>query len=211
VNWLDVAAPPGTGKSTLCDHFHHHRWPDWDGLPPPEEWKDFLAEVNRLVALVKDHKNCFGQPTLQAVIRMNERSLKKMATVTRINDTKPYIQTGFVQRGLGFGWRLVDMGADLRETKRYYELMPVSLGVAFLKASLTTIFERNEAREKVAATQHENRCFQIGPMIPAIEYAKEVLAARGVPMIEIDVEHQSPNESRKQLIAFTDETSRHAA
>jgi hypothetical protein len=48
-------------------------------------------------------------------------------------------------------------------------------------------------------------------MIPAIEYAKEVLAARGVPMIEIDVEHQSPNESRKQLIAFADETARHAA
>jgi hypothetical protein len=207
VNFVDVCGTPGVGKSTLCDHFHHHRWPDWDGLPPPKEWKDFLAEVNRLVALVKDHKNCFGQPTLQAVIRMNERSLKKMATVTRINDTKPYIQTGFVQRGLGFGWRLVDMGADLRETRRFYELMPVSIGVAFLKASLTTIFERNEAREKVAATQHENRSFQVPLMIPAIEYAKEVLAARGVPMIEIDVEHQSPNESRRQLLAFADETA----
>lgn len=202
VNFVDVAAAPGTGKSTLCDHFHHHRWPDWDGLPPPEEWKDFLAEVNRLVALVKDHKNCFGVGTLPAVIRMNERSLKKMATVTRINDTKPYIQTGFVQRGLGFGWRLVDMGGDLRETKCYYELMPVSIGVAFLKAGLTTIFERNEAREKVPTTAHENRSFQVPLMIPAIEYAKEVLAARGVPMIEIDVEHQTPDQSRKQLIEF---------
>jgi hypothetical protein len=227
MRFVDVAAPPGTGKSTLCDHFHHHRWPDWDGLPPPEEWKDFISEVNRLVALVKDHKNCFGQPTLQAVIRMNERSLKKMATVHRDNGImrwangstgesgetvmRPYIQTGFIQRGLGFGWRLVDMGADLRETRRFYELMPVSLGVAFLKASLTTIFERNEAREKVAATQHENRSFQVPLMIPAIEYAKEVLAARGVPMIEIDVEHQSPSESRKQLLAFADETARHAA
>lgn len=211
MNFLDIAAPPGTGKSTLCDHFFSHRWPDWDGLPPPDEWKDFLAEVNRLVALVKDHKNCFGQPTLQAVIRMNERSLKKMATVTRINDTKPYIQTGFVQRGLGFGWRLVDMGKDLRETKAYYELMPVSIGVAFLKASLTTIFERNEAREKVPATAHENRNFQVPLMVPAIEYAKEVLAERGVPMIEIDVEHQSPDQSRKQLLAFANETARHAA
>ena len=199
---VDVCGVPGIGKSTLCDHFFPHRWPDYDGLPPPEEWKDFLAEVNRLVHLVRDHRNCFGQPTIAAVVRMNERSLKKMATVYRMDDPNPYIQTGFVQRGLGFGWRLVDMGADLRETRRFYELMPVSIGVAFLKAGLTTIFERNEAREKVAATAHENRCFQIGPMVPAIEYAKEILAKRGVPMIEIDVEHQSPAQSRAQLLEF---------
>jgi hypothetical protein len=95
------------------------------------------------------------------------------------------------------------MGKDLRETKAYFELMPVSIGVAFLKASLTTIFERNEAREKVPATAHENRNFQVPLMIPAIEYAKEVLAARGVPMIEIDVESQSIDDARARLVEFS--------
>ena len=210
MRFLDCAGPPGVGKSTLCDHFFPHRWPDYDGLPPPDEWKEFIAETNRLVGVVKDHIDCFGRPTMQAVIRMNDRSLKKMATVIRIDDPRTYIQTGFVQRGVGFGWRLVDMGRDLRETKAYFELMPVSVGVAFLKASLTTMFERNEAREKVPATAHENRCFQIGPMIAALEYAKEVLAARGVPMIEVDVEHQSPDDGRKQLLNFADHTACHS-
>lgn len=204
MRWIDVAAPPGTGKSTLCDQFFQHRWPDWDGLPLPEEWKEFLAETNRLVGMIKEHKNCFGAPTLQAVVRMNDRSLKKMATVYRIEDTRPYIQTGFVQRGLGFGWRLVDMGKDLREIKAYFELMPVSIGVAFLKARLTTILERNEAREKVPATAHENRSFQVPLMVPAIEYAIEVLDARRVPIIEVDVEHQSPGDARRQLLELAD-------
>lgn len=125
-----------------------------------------------------------------------------MAAVSRIEDTKPYIQTGHLQRILGFAWRIVDDGKDLTEVKRALELMPVSLGVVFLKASVSTILERNKAREKVEETAHENRSFQVPLMLAGIEYAREILTARGVRVCTIDVEHQTPDQSRKQLIEF---------
>ena len=198
MNWLDVAGPPGCGKSTLCYPIWGDKSVTWDGKPPPAQWGPFLDEVASLFGLVQDH------PSFQAVLRMNDRSIKKMATVARIPDEFNYptfVQTGFVQRILGFGWRLQDMGCDINLIRRALWLMPVSVGVAFLDADLETILARNKAREGVASTAHENRSYQVPLMLPSIELAKEVLRERGVAVTVIDVQHQSVDDARARLLA----------
>jgi hypothetical protein len=155
--------------------------------------------------LTSDH------PSFQAVVRMNERSVKKMATVERMQDDRVFIQTGLVQRILGFGWRLADMKRDVNLIRRSLWLMPASVGVAFLEADLDTILQRNRQRETVAATAHENRSYQVPLMLPAIAIAKEVLRERGVPVVEIDVDRQSIDDARKQLLDFADQEPGHGS
>jgi hypothetical protein len=171
----------------------------WDGKPPPAYWGVFLEEITQLMKLTSDH------PSFDAVIRMNERSVKKMATVERMQDDRVFIQTGLVQRILGFGWRLADMDRDVNLIRRALWLMPASVGVAFLEADLDTILQRNRQRETVAATAHENRSYQVPLMLPAIAIAKEVLRERGVPVVEIDVQRQSIDDARKQLLDFANQ------
>jgi hypothetical protein len=196
VKWLDVAGPPGCGKSTLCYPVWGDKSVTWDGLPLPEHWQPFLAELNNQMRLVRDH------PSFPAVIRMNNRSAGKMATVERMQRDDVFIQTGWVQRILGFGWRLVDMKRDVNLIRPAMRLMPVSVGVVFLEADLDTILARNKARESVAATAHENRSYQVPLMLPAIQVAKEVLRERGVPVLELDVQHQSIEDARKLMLEF---------
>ena len=131
---------------------------------------------------------------------MNDRSIKKMSAVHRMQRDDVFIQTGFVQRILGFGWRLQDMNRDINLIRRALWLMPASVGVAFLDADLDTILARNKAREGVAETAHENRSYQVPLMLPSIALAKEVLRERGVAVAEIDVS-QSIDESRSCLLA----------
>ena len=195
MNWLDVAGPPGCGKSTLCYPVWGDKSVTWDGLPPPAQWGPFLDEIASLFGLVQDH------PSFQAVLRMNDRSAKKMATVARMQRDDVFVQTGFCQRILGFGWRLQDMGRDINLIRRALWLMPVSAGVAFLDADLETILARNKAREGVASTAHENRSYQVPLMLPSIELAKEVLRERGVAVSVIDVQHQSVDHARASLLA----------
>jgi hypothetical protein len=195
VNWLDVSGSPGSGKSTLCDAFWHpHAFVPENRLPP-QEWLDWLNECTRLFHLIKPHA------TFGAALRMVNRSVRKMATVSRMEGQGPYIQTGLVQRGLGFGWRLNDMGKDLNELRHYFELMPVSIGVAVTRCPPEIVAQRNRDREKVAATAHENRSHMIPLMAPAIEIAIEVLRARGVSVLEVDTT-QPVEAARAQLIAF---------
>lgn len=202
--WIDVAGPPGAGKSTICDPIWGHRAIDWDGKLPPAEWEPFLDEISALFNLIRNH------PTLEAAVRMNRRSVRKMATVARMESERPYIQTGFIQRITGFGWRLVDMGCDVNLIRPALWRMPVSLGAAFLTASPEEITRRNHARKLVPATAHEDRAHMIAPMLPAIAVAKEVLRERGVKVIEIDVEHQTPDAAREHLVAFAGDAASHA-
>ncbi len=204
--WLDVAGPPGVGKSTLCDPiWGPHDIPIKDVLPP-SEWHDFCNEITRLLGLVQKHSS------FVAAVRMNRRSMRKMASVQKAEnlltargpeewDGSTYIQTGFVQRGLGFGWRLNDMGIDINELRHFFRLMPVSIGVAMLHSSPETVAERNKAREGVKETAHENRAFMVPLMQPAIELAKECLNERDVPVIEIDTSGDV-EASRARLIDF---------
>jgi hypothetical protein len=195
LKWVDVAGPPGCGKSTLCYPIWGDKSVGWDGKLPPHDWAVFLDEITTLMRITRDH------PSFEAVIRMNLRSVKKMSTVARMNRDDVFIQTGLVQRVLGFGWRLVDLDRDVNLIRPALRCMPVSVGVAFLTADLRTIVQRNRDREKVAETAHENRSYQVPLMLPAIEVAKEELRGRGVPVVEIDT--TKPIEiARKQLTDF---------
>lgn len=139
--------------------------------------------------------------------RMNHRSLDKMAAVSRMPETDrgPFIQAGFIQRGLGFGWRMMALGEPVEETRRFFELMPVSLGAVFLNASPECVIARNHARRLVPETAHEDRSYQVPYYQEPLRFAKQVLRERGVPVFEIDVEHQGPGESRAQLVQIAKE------
>ena len=205
MRWVDVAGPPGCGKSTLCYPIWGDKSVTWDGKLPAAYWRPFLDEITNLMRLTRDH------PSFEAVVRMNDRSAKKMATVERLMGmpaavqdriiTPTFVQTGLVQRILGFGWRLKDMRRDVNLIRRALWLMPASVGVAFLDASDVTILARNKLRESVKETAHENRSYQVPLMREAIGIAKDVLSERGIATIAIDVE-QSIDAARAQLLAF---------
>lgn len=196
MHWVDVAGPPGSGKSTLCDALWSNHAIGWDGKNPPIAWAPFIEEVDRLFGLIKGH------PTLTAAYRMNVRSLKKMSTVSRLTGMGRYVHTGLVQRLIGFGWRLHHLGKDVKETMRAFELMPASIGVAFLEVDLETLLERNRAREKVPETAHENRSHQVLLMQEAIQAAKDALYMRRVPTVEISTD-KVPSHCRNALIGFS--------
>lgn len=229
MNWLDVAGPPGSGKSTLCDVlWGPHALPIEDRLPPAA-WHDWLNEITRLFHLIKPH------PTFPAALRMVNRSVRKIATVARMpvnydlpedyarrladlsdtgsrynfgggaaaapNPRGPYIQTALVQRGLGFGWRLNDMGRNLNELRHYFRLMPVSLGVAVTRCPADVVEARNHARKLDPRTAHEDRAHMVRLMQPAVEIAIEVLRGRGVAVLEVDTT-QPVDQARERLIDF---------
>lgn len=194
--WLDVCGPPGAGKSTLCDPLWGPHDVRIDDYLPPASWHDFLNEVTRLFHLIRKHWS------FQPALRMNNRSIRKMATVARASGDGVYIQTGLVQRGLGFGWRLADMGADLNELRHFFRLMPVSVGVAVARCPESVVVERNHERTNHKETAHENRDFMVPLMLPAIEIAIEVLRDRGVSVAEIDTT-QPIEQARKQLVDFS--------
>lgn len=183
MKWVDVFGSPGVGKSTMCDPIWGHREIGWDGKLPPANWEAFLNEITNLFYLIREH------PSFEAALRMNNRSIKKMATVARMPDdeTRPaYVQTGFIQRGLGFAWRLNQMGADINLVRPFFELMPVSVGAVYLTAPLETIIERNHKRKLNPETAHEDRAWQAELYVPCVPVALEVLRARGVPILDID-------------------------
>jgi hypothetical protein len=199
MKWLDVAGPPGVGKSTLCDAIWGPHEVAIADLKPPEPWHHFTNEVTRLFHLIRPH------PTYDAAIRMNNRSFRKMASVAAAPETKgPYIQTGLAQRGLGFGWRLVDLGIPVEELTWFFRLMPVSIGVALLQAPPGMIEQRNHARRQVAATAHEDRAHMVQLMLPAIRLALEVLNERGIPVTIIDTT-QDVDDTRRQLLWFANQ------
>ena len=195
MRWVDICGFPGSGKSTLADPIYGPHAIQIEGGLPPAQWHDFCNEITRLFYLIRKH------PTFVAAIRMNNRSIRKIATVARRQDQAVYVQTALAQRGLGFGWRLNDLGIDLNELRHFYRLMPVSVGVAVTRCPPQTVIERNHERTKIERTAHENRDFMVPLMQPAIELALEVLSGRGVPIIEIDTT-QPIDVARKQLLDF---------
>lgn len=195
MDWVDVAGPPGSGKSTIADAFWGPHALKIDNDLPPASWQPFIDEVTRLFDLIRPHQ------TYEAAVRMNNRSFRKIATVARMEGSFPYCQTGLLQRIFGFGWRMNDMGLDLTQLVPALNAMPVSVGVVFTKCSPEVVKQRNFDREKVAETAHENRHYMAPLMEPAIDLAKEVLHARGVPVAEISTE-QPIEDARRELVAF---------
>jgi hypothetical protein len=199
--WADVAGPPGVGKSTICDPIWGPHDIEIRDIPPPPQWHDFTNEVTRLLTLIRDH------PTFVAAVRMNRRSMRKMATVDYLDPTpenkRPvYIQTGFIQRGLGFGWRMQDMGIPMDELRHFFRLMPLSVGVAFLHCDRHVVEQRNRDREKVKETAHENREHMVKLMEPAIAVAQECLSGRGVKILKLNTGDGTADECREKLLDF---------
>jgi hypothetical protein len=196
LRWVDISAPPGAGKSTLA----YKTWPDrcitWDGLPPPAYWKQFCDELTNLLHLISDH------PSFEAVIRMLNRSVRKMATVERQQDSRTFFQVCLIQRLTGIGWRLQDLGRDVNLIRRALWLMPAD-SAAFLEAPDEVIIARNKQRLLNPETAHEDRSYQVPLMRPAIEIAKQVLRERGIPTMEIDVTRPI-DDARADLVAFAD-------
>lgn len=210
MNWLDVAGPPGSGKSTICYEFWADKEITSDGELPPIEWHDFLNETTRLLGMMAPHQKVFVPELGRCLdffipaVRMNLRSWKKMAAVARMpaDERGPFMQTGFVQRGLGFGWRLHALGGNLNEIRHYFRLMPVSLGVVFLRASRDTIEARNRERLNNPETAHEDRTYQVKYMAPAIEVAKDELSKRsgfGIYDINVDCEIETSRLELKTI------------
>ena len=196
MKWIDVFGPPGVGKSTIVDSFFHPHSIPWQSYGTmPEKWTPFVLEVNRLLETVKDHE------TFQLCVGMVNRSLKKMAAVHGRADNNIYIQTGLAQRGLGFGWRLEWLKKDVEQIRKYYELMPVSVGVVSLIAPREIIIKRNHSIDR--ERQGENRAHMVAPMERTREIALEVIKERGVPLLEVDTQ-RDPQELRKQVIEFRD-------
>lgn len=217
--WVDVFAPPASGKSTICDPLcsdgtDREIEASWDGTYP-KGWEPFLAQLDPLLMLISKHQRPVPTrngsiPSIQAMAGMLNRNLRRMAALSKMDLSKPYFGTGFAMRGIGIGWRAVDMGYRPEIVRSYFWTMPVSLGCAYLKCSPETLKRRNRARRDIPDTSWEDRSFQIDLQLPVIEVMKDVLAARGVPLIEVDVEHQSPDDAREQLVAFANETARNA-
>ena len=193
MQWGDVTGPPGVGKSTVCDPLWGPHAIDFQNAEPPAQWHDFFNEVTRLLMVIRDH------PSFIPAVRMNRRSMRKMAAVDASAGYGFYVQTGFVQRGLGFGWRLLDMGLPIEETHHFWRLMPVSLGVCFLDAPVDVIKQRNKDREKVKATAHENRTHMVDNMRIAASYARTTLEYYQVPIKEIETTGD-PDNTRDQLL-----------
>lgn len=166
-----------------------------DGFGVPEEWDDLLEASDFLLETLKEH------PTYHLLLGMTKRSFHKMAAVYRRQSDDIYIQTGFAQRGLGFGWRLEERG-KVELVRRYFRKMPVSLGVAIISCPVEVAQERNRQRELVKETSHENREHMVPLMQSSLQILREEMDARGVPLIEID-STKPVSEARDDLLDFT--------
>lgn len=197
MRWLDVCGPPGVGKSTLCDPLWGPHAIDFAGVRQlPPDWETFVRVIDKLMHEIRDH------PSISAMDRMLWRSLRKIAVVREMmaNPGDVYIQTALAQRGLGFGWRLLDVG-KVDKVRAYFEVMPVSLGVVLLVAPLDVVQDRNKRREDVQETAHENRAVMVERMGPAIEIMRDTLKARGVPYRELSTT-QPIDDARRQLVDY---------
>lgn len=195
---MDVAGPPGSGKSALCDRIwspNAIRWTEDPGVP--KEWDKFLEVCDQLLGELQDH------PTYGLLLGMTKRSLHKMAAVYRRQDDTVYIQTGIAQRGLGFGWRLNERGrVDM--VRKFFQVMPVSLGVALVDCPVEVAMERNRLRERTAATAHENREHMVPLMVRPIQIMLEELFARDVSIAQIDAT-KPLEDARWDLLRFASE------
>ena len=189
MRWLDVMGPTGVGKTTICNCLSVPEDIEWDGEPPPTEWKEFLRVSHDL------HKKIVRGGTRGCIERM-ENAVNRIATVFRKPGDGCYINIGLAHRGLSLGWRL----PKIEDVAEFFGMMPISEGVASLFCDLETLQQRNIQRGK---TKPNKQRWELAQRMESVrEFAVSVLKDRGVRVIEIDTtEAIEANEQR--LIEFT--------
>ena len=188
MEWVDVFGVPGAGKSSILDDI----WPPnciEGNAPFPVEWSNFIVVVAELLGEVKDH------PSYSACESMVARSMKKLANVAASTADRVYIQTGFAQRGLGFGWRLDDPS----KVKKYYETMPISIGVILLECDEEVAIERNIQRG--LEDPKKDRSDLVPLMQESLEVAKTALRHRGAPFLVLNTEDEI-HFNQQRILSF---------
>lgn len=164
MRWVDVAGPPGVGKSAILDSLWPRK-PEPDGEGLPTDWSDAFDLAVDLAA------RGAGAAEARGLI---EVTFAKVATISRMPGDGIYVQAGLAQIGLELGWRLAPWA-----TAEFYRAMPVSAGVVFMTAFAETVEARNMARPR-------NFAERVRPMLDAAAAGHDVLAARGIPLLVID-------------------------
>lgn len=195
MRYVEVMGAPGVGKSTLTND----RWPpavEWDGHPPPAEWAGFLRLVEAQAGAILP--GCGADDWR----RMFEKALRKAATLHRRASAEVYAGVALAQRGLDLAWRV---GETVRIAD-YFEAMPVSHGVAILRADVATIVARNIERGR---RQPSRQLARLAPLLAQpIEIAAATLKRRGVRLLELDTrEPVSANAARLTLFVRAPEAA----
>lgn len=185
---VEVMGAPGVGKSAVCNDL----WPpsvEWDRHPPPAAWQPFLRLAEELAARI-----CADREPMHWA-RMFVKAARKMATLHRSASRDVYAGVGFAMRGIDLAWRLPRPD----DVAHYFCAMPVSVGVAVLRADVATIQARNRERGRTKPSRELSR---LTPMlVRPIEIAVDTLKARGVPVLELDA-LEPIHANRGRLIAF---------
>lgn len=182
MRWLDVAGAPGAGKSTVCDGtWPRHVTPD--DKVPPREWAAFIKYARRIISGFPDKA---GARECRVILN---RYLTKIGTISRTPGDGVYVNTGLAQAGLELGWR-----GKVEDTATYFDLMPASLGVAFIWADRETLLQRNRDRVR-------DRSHMVDGMERTRELATTRLKARGVRVLTLQTD-VPPEVNQARLAAF---------
>jgi hypothetical protein len=173
MRWVDVFGPTGVGKTTICTPLWNPDTYSQDRIELPQAWDKFAQCARRLCDLASAN----GHP---GAWRLTQTAIWRMQHIARMPGDGVYMNVGLAHRGISIAWRLPKPNA-IRE---FYELMPVSIGVASLHADIDTLHRRNVARGKVIRNKQRSalsiRMAAVQPICVA------AMKAAGVPLIEID-------------------------
>lgn len=169
MRWLDVAGVPGAGKSTIVKAWWPDRCISHYGAKIPAAWESFIRVAEDLLSQIPDRAQ------RETRTRLCRRGFLRAAAAATDPRTEIYIQTGLVQRGFSICARLDNAEA----IERYYNAMPVSLGVVMIELPEDEAVRRNIERGA-------DRSKLIRPVARVQREVTAVLLARGVPLLVLD-------------------------
>lgn len=187
MQWLDVAGVPGAGKSTIVKVWWPDRHMSHKGARIPEGWASFIDVAEELLAEIPN------QAQRETRTRLCRRGFLRAAAAATDDRPNVYIQTGLVQRGFSICARINDASA----VERYYNAMPVSVGVVMITLPEAEATKRNIERGA-------DRSKLIRPVARIQAAATRVLLARCVPVLELDGT-QPVKVNRARIVKFVSE------
>lgn len=187
---MDLFGLPGVGKSTICDPLPKPPIDKHRTVARPKEWDAFIDCVRSLLPLTEWH------PSASVARRAIKTAIQVTAAVNAHEDDGVVVHRCFAHRGLSIACRM----RDPEPIREFYQLMPVSVGVAHFTAPFETVLARFAARPAEL-----NRNLRPEDMVTSIGIALEELTRRGVPLVTINT-MKPVEESRATLLAFCKET-----